>query len=262
MDYPVSVGNVLMRSFPRRYLPPVYGGTISGARVVEAALTVRDAATDSNRFSGVIPAGLGQPQISAGRGALYCSKDTRAQMAEVLHYAPGAQARRPGSLPFILQTLQGKCMVMLKPTQDINLVTLDGAEANVQQFFNSLQRNPAVKTAMSALRYTDITQAIFSPTDYAAARGLGLGLIGNPGIDGLEIGSARSFETTDDGQSMSVFKSGSNVLVFGDDQQTLSHRLRIVSLHLIDPGSSGRWRVLTLQPNTLGDFAVVSETPL
>jgi len=143
MDYPVSVGNVLMRSFPRRYLPPVYGGTISGARVVEAALTVRDAATDSNRFSGVIPAGLGQPQISAGRGALYCSKDTRAQMAEVLHYAPGAQARRPGSLPFILQTLQGKCMVMLKPTQDINLVTLDGAEANVQQFFNSLQRNPA-----------------------------------------------------------------------------------------------------------------------
>jgi hypothetical protein len=165
-------------------------------------------------------------------------------------------------LPFILQTLQGKCMVMLKPTRDINLVTLDGGEAHVQQFFNALQRSPAVRTAMSALRYTDITQAIFSAADYAAARGLGLGLIGNPGIDGLEIGSARSFETSDDERSMSVFKSGSNVLVFGDDQQTMSHRLRIVSLHLIDPGNGGRWRALTLQPNTLGDFEVVSETPL
>ena len=260
MDYPVSVGNVLLRSFPRVRLPAIQHGTVSGAVVTAAALTVRDATTDSNRFSGVIPAGIGQPMISANRRALYCSKDTAAQMAEVLHYAPGSAARPPGSMPFTLQTLQGKCMALMKPVRDINLVTLDSTEPQVQQFFDSLQRSADAKVALSALRYTDIRQAVFSPTDYAAARGLGLGLVKHPDIDGLEIGSARSFETL--GATQSVFQSGTNVLVFGPDQVPLTRVLRIVSVHLIDPDASGRSHVLTLKPNAVGDFVVASSTPL
>jgi hypothetical protein len=262
MDYPVSVGNVLMRAFPRKYMPLVQGRGVPASAVNAAALTVRDALTDSNRFSGIIPAGTGAPAIVTQRGALYCAKDTRAQMAEVLHYAPGSQTRAPGSLPFPLQTLHQKCMVLLKPTRDINLVTLDGTGAHVQAFFDRLQRVPEVRAALSALRYADITQAIFSGSDYSAARGLGLGLMSNPDIDGLEIGSARSFETTGDEPAMSMFRSGANVLVFGRDQDVLSHRLRIVSLHLIEPDRSGHWRALTLRPDAAGDFVVAAETPL
>ena len=84
----------------------------------------------------------------------------------------------------------------------------------------------------------------------------------NPGIDGIEIGSARSFETVSSDSSMSVFKSGTNVLLFGRANEVLSHRLRIVQVTLLDINPKGGWLVVTMQPNALGQFGVVSRTAL
>jgi hypothetical protein len=183
-------------------------------------------------------------------------------MAEMLHYTQGSARRAPGSLPVALSALQGLCMVLIKPVNDLSLVTMDGDGADNYHFFDQLQRVPAVRSALQACRYTDITQAIYSPVDYSASRGFGLGLVSNPGIDGIEIGSARSFETISSDSSMSVFKSGTNVLLFGRANEVLSHRLRIVQVTLLDMTPTGGWLVVMMRPNALGQFEVVSKTPL
>lgn len=263
MDYVVSTGNVLMRTFERGYLPPSPGLPLLASKVNENALTVRDAGDDRNRFSGIIPAYGSGPQIQDVRGGgLYCAKDLRSQMAEMLTYSKGHESRSPGSLPFPLQAMSHRWMVLIKPRNDLSLVTLDGGGANVDHFYDRLQRTPAVRAAMTALGYSDITQAIFSRTDYSAARGLGLGLVANPGIDGIEIGSARSFETVTDTLPMSIFKSGTNVMLFGKSMEVLSHRLRVIALMAVEPDANGGWRVLRYEPNVHGDFVEKSNTQL
>ena len=263
MDHVVSTGNVLMRAFDKKYLPVAPGVPIPAAMVNANALTVRDTAGGNSRFSGTIPQYGTHPLISDLRGgALYCAKDVRSQMAEMLQYSPGHQARAPGSLPFPLQALSSRVLVMLKPRGDLSLVTLDGEGANVGHFYDRLQRFTGVKSALTALGYSDITQAIFSPDDYSAARGLGLGLISNREIDGIEIGSARSFETVTASLAMSIFKSGSNVLLFGQAMEVLSHRLRVIALMLVEQAATGGWQVVRYEPGPSGDFVVKTTSKL
>jgi hypothetical protein len=263
MDHVVSTGNVLMRAFAKDYLPMVPGAPVSATLVNSNALTVRDALGGNSRFSGTIPAHGGQPQISQARGgALYCAKDLRSQMAEMLQYSDGHEARVPGSLPFPLAALASRVLVLIKPRQDLALVTLDGGGANVDQFYDRLQQFSGVKPALAALGYRDITEAIFSPDDYSAARGVGLGLISNPGIDGIEIGSARSFETVTASSAMSIFKSGTNVLLFGQTIQVLSHQLRVIALMTVQQAASGAWQVKRYEPGPSGDFVMKTTTKL
>jgi hypothetical protein len=263
MDHTVSVGNVLLRVFDRHHLFGTAPKRVQVGEVNKAALMVRDAGTDRNRFSGSIPAFSGGPLIAPERsGAFYCAKDVRAQMAEMLHYTPDHATRAPGSLQFVLQALHGKCMVLIKPTTDIHLVTLNADSGGTSRFFDELQRADGVRAALTSMRYTDITQAIFSPTEYSAARGLGLGLMSNPAIDGIEIDSARSFETITDGAAASIFRTGSNVLLFGRSGEVLSDRLRVVSLYLLDSDERSGWCVRTLQSDGHGAFSVSSTASL
>ena len=263
MDHVVSVGNVLMRAFDRKFFASIYhGGRVSVHDMNAAALTVRDQQSERNRFSGVIPAFGALPLVQNVRGgALYCAKDVRAQMAEMLQYTPGSAARPPGSLPFPTAALHQLCMVMIKPVADLSLVTLAGEGANVGYFYDELQRAPDVRAALALMKYRDITEAIFSTTEHSAARGFGLGLIANPGIDGIEVGSARSFETLSSASPMSLFKSGTNVLIFGGNNEVLSGRLRIVQVTLLDQ-THGGFEVVTLTPRSNGFFEEASRTRL
>ena len=263
MDHVVSIGNVFTRTFERSFLTPIYrAGRVSVHDMNAAALTVRDQLGEKNRFSGVIPAYGALPAVQNVRGgALYCAKDLRAQMAETLHYKSDSAARPPGSLPIPIAALHTLCMVTIKPVADLNLVTLAGDGANVDYFYDELQRAPDVRAALAAMKYRDITEAIFSTTEYSAARGFGLGLVANPGIDGIEVGSARSFETFTSASPMSVFKSGTNVLIFGGNNEVLSRRLRIVQVTLLDHPRGGA-DVVTLTPRGNGFFEQASRRRL
>ena len=62
----------------------------------------------------IVRAGLRIDFKQVLRRALYCAKDVRSQMAEMLQYSPGHQARAPGSLPLPLAALSSRVLVMLK----------------------------------------------------------------------------------------------------------------------------------------------------
>jgi hypothetical protein len=263
MHHPVSVGNYLMRSFPRRYMPAATSGVIPGGLLNAGALTVRDAATDQNRFSGVIPSAAGKPAIAPKRGGMYFSLDARAQLAELLHYTNGSSARMPGDAAFTLRALSDRCLLMCKPRNNLALVTIEEFRGEVNRFYNDIQQHPDVKTALKQSNYGDITQAIFAPNDYSAARGFALGLESDASIDGMVVGSARNFETT--GSAGNRFASGDNVVLFGTDQQALTHRIKILSVYTVDhnvPGFAGKWSVQVYEANASGDFVASKQFAL
>ena len=86
MSAPLGGGNVLLRSFDRKYIGAGVPATIDGQVVLES-IRVRDARLDQNRFSGPLPSFGGKPAVVATRGSLYCSEDIRAAIAELFHYS-------------------------------------------------------------------------------------------------------------------------------------------------------------------------------
>jgi hypothetical protein len=256
MHHPVSIGNYLTRSFDRKYMPKPVNGVLSGSALRSSALTVRDAQGDGSRFSGKIPAGVGKPEIVPQRGGMYLSYNLRGQLAEGLHYASSGK-HVPGSLQSTLIALQGRCLVLCKPKNNFELVTLYEFGNDVEYFYNAVQRDRDVSAAMKKLGYRDITQAIFAPDDYSAPRGFSLGIESDATVDGLAIGSARNFETT--GSQGNRFESGDNIVLYGPNMQTLDDRINVVSIHTVDfdaPAAPGRWSVQTFRPNGSGDYEV------
>ncbi len=263
MHHPVSVGNFLTRSFARRYLPPPVGGVISGMALRANAFTVRDAAGDGSRFSGMVPALGTKPAIMPKRGGMYLSYDLRGQLAEVLHYATKSGAHRPGNLQPTLQAFSDRCLILCKPKNNFELVTIYENGGDTGRFYDAIQRDAKVSAAMRKLGYRDITQAIFSEDDYSAPRGFSAGLEADSSIDGLAIGSARNFETT--GSAGNRFVSGNNIVLFGPNLQSLENRLKVVSVHTVDfnsPGAAGKWSVQSYEPNGAGDYVRTRVVPL
>jgi hypothetical protein len=260
--HPVSVGNYLTRSFDRKYMPKPVGGLLSGAALRSSALTVRDAQGDGSRFSGKIPADTKRPEILPRRGGMYLSYNLRGQLAEGLHYASSGK-HVPGNVQSTLVALQGRCLVLCRPKNDFELVTLQEFGNDVEHFYNAIQRDRDVSAAMKKLNYRDITQAIFAPDDYSAPRGFSLGLESDSAIDGLAIGSARNFETT--GSQGNRFESGDNIVLYGPNMQTLDDRVKVVSVHTVDfdpPAMPGKWVVQSYKPNGAGDYEEVGVAPL
>jgi hypothetical protein len=256
MLHTVSVGNYLLRSFAIGHMPTPIGGSINAIDLKRSALTVRDAIKSNSRFSGPIPADGGLLAIEPARGGAYFSLDARAQLAELLHYATGSAARLPGDLKFTLNALAGRCLILCKPRNNLDLVTTYEFGAEVDAFYNGVQRHPDVKAALSKSGYGDITQAVFDPEDYSAGRGLSLGLEADPGIDGLAVGSARNYEST--GGSGQRFLSGNNVVLFGPNMQSLENRISVLSVYVVDTGitsGTGSPSVTVYEPNkSNGDF--------
>ncbi len=212
MHHPVSVGNFLTRSFDRKYMPTPVRGVISGTALRSSAFTVRDAAGDGSRFSGVIPAGVSKPAVLPSRGGMYLSYDLRGQLAEVLHYATKSGAHKPGNTLPTLQAFAKRCLILCRPRNDFELVTAYENGGETSRFYDAIQRHGDLKARLAKLSYRDVTQAIFSSDDYAAARGFSAGLESDTSVDGLAIGSARNFETS--GSAGDRFVSGNNIVLF------------------------------------------------
>jgi hypothetical protein len=255
MDHTVSVGNFLTRSFDRVHMPAPHLGVIPGKALRENAFTVRDAARDGSRFSGIVPPVGSKPGITPSRGGMYLSYDLRGQLAEVLHYATKSGARKPGNMLPTLQAFSKRCLVFCRPRNDFDLVTVYESGGATGHFYNAIQRHPDVKSSLAKLGYSDITQAIFSADDYSAPRGFSAGLEVDASIDGIAIGSARDFEAV--GSAGNRFVTGNNIVLFGPDSQSLENRLKVVSVHTVDfdaPVAPGKWSVQTYEPNSVGDY--------
>ena len=100
-------------------------------------------------------------------------------------------------------------------------------------FFDRIQRDPDVQQAMRAAGYKELFKAIYAPADYSAARGLGLGLESNGDIDGVQLVFARDYRA--DAGRHQVFRTSDNVMLFGVDMKLAHDKVRIDSLHLLDP---------------------------
>lgn len=256
MATPLGHGNLLLRSFPRHHLGAGTPASIDQQVVLES-IRVRDAAQDQNRFSGPLPRHQQQPAVRPLRGGLYCSEDIRAAIAELLHYADPALARQLIGRPERLAPFTRRCFVSLRPAGELDVASLNGESAAMLPFLRRLEQDAAVAAALQAAGYPSLFKAVYAADDYAAARGLGLGLEANAGIDGLQVLSARDYET--DAGSGRVMRNGDNVLLFGLDQHLAIDKLRIVALHLVDPeAGSTAMKVTHYAPGAGGKFVRTS----
>lgn len=232
MAAPLGPGNVLLRSFDRSYVGAGVPDTIDINTVLES-IRVRDAARDQNRFSGPLPALGSVPAIVPRRGGLYCSEDIHAAIAELLHYADPNLSRHVIARSSRLPALMKRCFVSLRAIGELDVVSLDSSSEAMLPFFDRLQRDPDVQKAMIAAGYKELFQAIYAPHDYSAARGLGLGLESNGGIDGVQLISARDYRAVASRQQ--VLRTGDNVMLFGEDNKIAHDKVRVDALHLVDP---------------------------
>lgn len=238
MHSPLGPGNLLLRSFDRQYLgsgalPP----TIGMQKVLEA-IKVRDATLDQNRFSGPLPAWKGHPAVNPKRGGLYVSQDIHAALAELYHYTDPNLARQLIGQPARLTVFEGRCFVSLRAVGELGVVDLHSGAAAMLPFLRGIEQDPAVAAALQARGYRNLFDALYAAQDYAAARGLGLGLESNNEIDGLRMLSARDYEA--DAGGSRVLRTGDNVMLFGLDQRIATDKVRIEALHLVDsiPGKA------------------------
>jgi hypothetical protein len=234
---PLGPGNVLLRSIKREHLKLI-GNAVAEDDAYEA-IRVRDHASDVNRFTGTLPALFGHAAVQPRRGGVYCSLDIRAAIAELMHYSDGNLSRSLIGDPARLQVFSGRAFVALRPVGELSVVALDSDSPAALPFLARIGSDEAVAEALKANGFGNrMFEAVYAARNYAAARGLGLGLESNREIDGLLAISARDFETVAGQQQ--VLRTGDNAILFGIGQRVLRDKLRIQSLHLVDPvpGSS------------------------
>jgi hypothetical protein len=211
---------------------------------------VRDAALDRNRFSGPLPGFRTRSGIAPQRGGLYCSQDIRAAIAELFHYSKPDLSRALIGRPKRLGVFEHRCFVSLRVVGELSVTSLDSSSPAMLRFFETLQRDAEVSGALAAARHEDLFAAVYAERDYAAARGLGLGLESNLEIDGVQVISARDYETAAGGQD--VMRTGDNVMLFGLDQRIAVDKVRVESLHLVDGVPGGAELLVTHYARTAG----------
>lgn len=242
MSTPLGPGNVLLRSFDRQYIGQGTPATIAGQLVLES-IKVRDAGLDQNRFSGMLPAAHGRPAVVPRRGGLYCSTDIRAAIAELFHYGQPNLSRHLIGQPQRLALFTHRCFVSMRAVGELSVVSLNSDAPAMLPYLHQLQADVQIAAALATAGYKDLFAALYDPQDYAAARGLGLGLEANQGIDGVQVISARDYETNAGHQR--VLRTGDNVMLFGLDQQIAVDKVRITALHLVDPVPGGHELLVT-----------------
>jgi hypothetical protein len=214
-------------SAPRRISEVTEGG----------AVTVFNANLDQNRFTGIIPAIAGAPELKEPRrGGVYCSKDVRATMAELYHYADSSLARGIFGNASLKDVFLPKCYSVLQTRAELDVVNLNPKSSNMQSFLDKVQKHNAVHEGLKELRYEDLFHALLNKEDHSAARGFGLGLATNPKIEGLHIPSARDYDTEVGGRLET--QTGDNVVLFGGENEEL-RRVRVASMHVVERNASG-----------------------
>ncbi len=239
MDYPVS-GHVLRRAIDKKYLRflPTSTGQkrLIDLNSVKQAICPRDAESDGNRFTGLVPDSGKLPRIILSRGGLYLSEHHSALIAEMMEYAPHTTGT-----PIFLDVAEPKCMVMVKVVRDLNLVNMDFFAPGTLNFLEQIQQDNKVFKALVDEGYLikgspkapPLVKALFDPDDYSAARGFGVALVSNPDIDGMRVESAREFISVPD-----VSETGDNVVLFSENFKPADDKVRVISMHTTEFGAS------------------------
>ncbi|MCE2914013.1 MAG: hypothetical protein LW768_00480 [Rubrivivax sp.] len=234
--------NVLMRSIDRQHLRIAPDGSIPADCVLDA-LKVRDEGGDGNRFTGVLPERWGYPRVDPQRGGFYCSLDRGAVASELLHYAapsglgqPGLAAQRPAAF-------ENRAYLSVRPIGTLEVAALDGECSGLEELLTRLEASKPIREALLGLRPPrSLFKALLDESDYAVARGIGVGLAANLEVEGFAVPSARDFETLAGGRE--VKRTGSNVVLLGRQGSSMTGRVRAEAFHLVDRVSQGReWRL-------------------
>ena len=195
----IGSGLHLKRGLDAKYLSIIRRGTQRAIDVpsILGAITVRHAARDTNRFTGIAPFLPGLPAVPVTRGGLYTSEENTALLAELFHYADPALPRDVYGKPPVRDVVAPKCLVTMKTLRELVIADLDTSSHKTLQFLREIQSYKKVDAALKALGYPNLLEAVHHPDDYSAGRALGLALASNSKIDRIPLTSAHSFSTSD-----------------------------------------------------------------
>jgi hypothetical protein len=211
----------LYRSFPIKYFTPNKDGIFPRTQANQAALVIRDEASDTNRFSG-------QPLTAdvPASGGLYCTFGQPALIAEVLHYS---RVNRDGTInrtirretrtgfPVPGEALAEKCIVRLRLMHSVMALDLSEHNPGSLAFVKQIERSHAVQGAIDLAHAPPVPlwDWIFDGWDYSVARGIGLAVASCDYLSALRVRSARH-------GSRSPEESGDTLIFFGRDGTQVS----------------------------------------
>lgn len=213
---------IVDRQFPQTYLPAgAHFERASDKKYVslspnglitkgsaEAAITIRDADSDWNRFTGTSPIPTAQKQ-----GGLYVFKHEEAGIAELMHYTesmntiPVNIATKRISVPHLMATKAIFRIRTKKPMLIANLSIFSGGSA-VNAFMNAIENIPAVKSQLGGLSFI---KKVLDPNDYSASRAMGLAFGAERSVNGIDWETARDSDR--------VNLTGNNICLFGENMQ-------------------------------------------
>ena len=205
----LPTGSHFERASDKKYVNLSPNGLITKGSA-EAAITIRDADNDWNRFTGTSPIPTAQKQ-----GGLYVFKHEEAGIAELMHYTesmntlPVNVATKRISVPHLMATKAIFRIRTKKPMLIANLSIFSGGSP-VNSFMNALENDPAIKSHLGGMTLID---KILAPNDYSASRAMGLAFGSENSINGIEWETARNSDR--------VSLTGDNICLFGDNMQSV-----------------------------------------
>ncbi|MCZ2153568.1 MAG: hypothetical protein LC114_06650 [Bryobacterales bacterium] len=179
------------------------------------ALVVRDAASDSNRFSGI-----SKNAAIGNRGAIYCAGQQTALVNELMHYTsnqPGVMMNPSTNMPVPSFSFAGKFVVKIRLMHVLALCDLSPHNPGSRQFLDKIFDAPAVQAALTEGGYRPISALLElnDGEDCSMARGIGLAVAHCGWLHGLQ---ARTVRPSD----RSLEETGDNVVLFGEANQPVS----------------------------------------
>ncbi len=114
--------------------------------------------------------------------------------------------------------------------------------------------------ALRDLHYRSLFDAVMDADNNAAGRGLGLGLATNPELQGMQIPSARGYETEAGG--LSWMETGNNIVLFVENERPASDLVRPVAVHVVDRDDGDSLKVRHFTPDADGDFVYLDSDPV
>lgn len=203
-------GTILERAVDKRYVVLAPNGLIY-KNSAAAAITVRDANNDMNRFTGTSPV----PYIR-NQGGLYLFRHEEAGLAEIMFYSekmntlPMNTATRRISVSHMMATKSIFRIRVTKPLILANISLLSGG-GEAKRFFDEVGNETNVKNLLYG---ATLSQKMLDPNDYSVSRAFGLALATINYINGIQSQTARVTDRT--------YLSGDNVCLFGENMQPVS----------------------------------------
>ncbi len=205
-DFPqayLPAGAYIERASDKKYVSLAPNGLVSKTSATNG-LIIRDAGSDSNRFTGTSPVSTIKNQ-----GGLYVYKHEEAGLAEFMHYGEDMKTlpmninTKRVSVPHLMATKAVFRIRTLKPFILADISPFSGG-SYVQKFLNEIENDASVKKLLGGV---SLINKILDPNDYSAGRAVGLAFGTVNYISGLQSQTARSTER--------YGTTGDNICLFG-----------------------------------------------